>query len=365
MTMPNRRHVLRAMALAGAAAAVPLPGVPAAADARPAPHAAGPTGPAPTPEPFIRPLLNPPVLRPTFRTPTHDVYRMRIKEADVEVVPGLHTRLWTFDGRFPGPTLLARRGRPVLVEQSNELSVPVTVHLHGAHVRHIDDGYPTDSIAPGASRVYHYPNDQCSATLWYHDHTHMAEAENVYRGLAGTYLIEDEADRRLCLPSGRHDIVLALRDAQFDADGTLVYNGQPFYPTILVNGRPQPYLRVAARRYRLRFLNQANSRIFQLSLGEDQEMVQIGSDGGLLRVRADNRGLPPGASRRAPRARRDRGHSRGRRARRPARRPPPDPGGQTALRVRRGAGHGAGRARRPLAASVRPATRPYTPGEGR
>jgi len=281
MTMPNRRHVLRAMALGGAATALPLRWSPTAAAADAA-NAAGTAGTAGAPGPFTRPLHIPPVLQPAFRTPTHDVYRMRMREADVEVLPGLRTRLWTFDGQFPGPTLRARRGRPVLVEQTNDLTVPATVHLHGGHVSHYDDGYPTDHVAPGASRVYHYPNDQRSATLWYHDHTHMAEAVNVYRGLAGTYILEDEADRRLRLPAGRYDIPLALRDAQFEADGTLTYDGLPFHATILVNGRPQPYLRVAARRYRFRFQNQANSRIFQLSLGSDDELVQIGSDGGLL-----------------------------------------------------------------------------------
>src|SRR5690606_32138699 len=50
----------------------------------------------------------------------------------------------------------------------------------------------------------------------------------------------------------------------------------------LVNGRVQPYFRVAARKYRLRFVNGANERYYQLRLGEDEEMVQVASDGGLL-----------------------------------------------------------------------------------
>lgn len=263
--MLSRRETLRLAATAGAAAALPGGRAPAAA------------------APFTVPLPIPDVLRPVARTATHDVYRMRMRYADVEIVPGLRTRVQTFNGRFPGPTILARSGRPVVVEQHNELSTQAAVHLHGGHVAHSSDGYPLDMLAPGTSRLYTYPNDQIAAPLWYHDHAHMMEAENVYRGLSGCYLLGDEFEDRLRLPSGRYDIPLMLRDATIAADGTLVYDDStPFHPLQLVNGRPQPRLEVAARRYRFRFFNAAVARIYSLSLGDGGELVQIGSDGGLL-----------------------------------------------------------------------------------
>ncbi|MGQ0719687.1 MAG: multicopper oxidase family protein [Pseudonocardiales bacterium] len=52
--------------------------------------------------------------------------------------------------------------------------------------------------------------------------------------------------------------------------------------TILVNGRPQPYFQVAARKYRFRLVNASNERTYQLRLSTGQEMVQIASDSGLL-----------------------------------------------------------------------------------
>ena len=280
MTMPNRRTALRLMAMTGAALTLPVPTSASAAASTPASASAA----AASGDPFTRPLPIPQVLQPIARTASYDLYRMHMRPADIEVLPGLLTRFQTFEGQLPGPTIRARRGRTVVVEQINGLTMHTAVHLHGGHVSHDNDGYPLDVLMPGDSRRYVYHNRQQAATLWYHDHAHMAEAENVYRGLAGVYILEDEHERSLPLPAGRHDIPLALRDAKIEADGTLTYDGLPFHPTIMVNGASQPYLRVEARRYRFRILNIANSRIFNLALSTGDEFVQIASDGGLLRA---------------------------------------------------------------------------------
>ena len=63
-----------------------------------------------------------------------------------EVLPGLKTEIWGYDGVFPGPTIEARRDRPVVVRHWDELSVPVSVHLHGGKTPPGSDGYPTDLI---------------------------------------------------------------------------------------------------------------------------------------------------------------------------------------------------------------------------
>ncbi len=80
---------------------------------------------------------------------------------------------------------------------------------------------------------------------------------------------------------------LALQDRSVRADGSLAFADDHFAvlgDTILVNGRPQPHFEVAARRYRLRFANLSNARSYRLRLGSGQPMVQIASDGGLLRA---------------------------------------------------------------------------------
>ncbi|HEX6358891.1 multicopper oxidase family protein [Actinophytocola sp.] len=223
---------------------------------------------------------------PRQLTPTRatgvDLYRIPIQPGQAEFRTGHPTAVRTYAGQFVGPTIRAKTGRPVRVTFTNELDVASNVHLHGGHVPQSSDGHPMDMIAPGQSRTYDYPNTQQGATLWYHDHAHHLEAENVYFGLHGFYIIEDDAEKNLGLPGGPYDVPIMLRDAELDANGALVYPSHPpNRTTILANGVVTPNFPVAARKYRFRLLNAANERTFSLSLG-GAALVQIGSDGGLL-----------------------------------------------------------------------------------
>lgn len=229
------------------------------------------------------PLL--PTLRPHAASFTADYYRMTMREAYKEVIPGFRTKVDTFNGSFPGPVIQAWTGRRVVVEQTNRLTVPTSVHLHGGHVPSSSDGGPMDLIAPGGGRkTYTYPNQQTHANLWFHDHAHHLESETVFRGLTGTYLLHDAIEARLGLPSGRYDVPLSLRDARFDDRGQLVYEMGDFAnrTVILANGKAWPYFEVAARKYRFRIYNTANLRTFQLALGDNAPFQLIGTDGGLL-----------------------------------------------------------------------------------
>jgi FtsP/CotA-like multicopper oxidase with cupredoxin domain len=224
----------------------------------------------------------PRVLTPTRAADGADVYRIPIQPARAELMPGHPTAVRTYGGQFIGPTIRARTGRPVRVTYTNQLTNAANVHLHGGHNPVVSDGYPLDIIAPGQSRTYQYPNNQQGATLWYHDHAHMLEAENVYFGLHGFYLLEDDAERRLGLPSGEFDVPIMLRDCALDANGALLFAVEPSSrTTVLANGAVTPYFPVAARKYRLRLLNSSLSRTFRLTLG-GADIIQIGSDGGLL-----------------------------------------------------------------------------------
>lgn len=227
----------------------------------------------------------PPTLRPHSVSITTDYYRMTMKEAYKEVIPGFRTKVNTFDGSFPGPVINAWSGRQVVVTQTNNLSVPTSIHLHGGHVPSASDGSPMDLIPTGGgTKTYTYPNRQPHANLWFHDHAHHLESETVFRGLTGTYLLRDLAEERLGLPSGNYDVPIALRDARFDEDGQLVYEMGDFAnrTVILANGRAWPYFEVAARKYRFRICNTANLRSFQLALADNSSITLIGTDGGLL-----------------------------------------------------------------------------------
>jgi len=165
----------------------------------------------------------PPILKPVRTDAGTDYYEITQKAGKQEILPGLKTEVWGYDGIFPGPTVEARSGRRVVIRQWYELPVPVSVHLHGGVTPPESDGYPTDLILPKAHgrgsstpaghgsmgghshffKDYRYPNDQRAATLWYHDHRMDFTGPQVYRGLAGLYLLRDEVEDSLPLPGAR------------------------------------------------------------------------------------------------------------------------------------------------------------------
>ncbi|MEV6232408.1 multicopper oxidase family protein [Saccharopolyspora shandongensis] len=267
----------------------------------------------PLPPPFQRPLVVPPVLKPVRSTAGEDFYEMTQRVADVEILPGVRTQIWGYEGIFPGPTVISRRGRKTIVRHRNELPVPTVVHLHGGRTAPEHDGYPTDLVLPRGwqhhgqhggdlrvgERTYEYDADQRAATLWYHDHRMDFTAPNVWRGLAGLHLVADDAERVLELPDGDRDVPLMICDRSFAADGSLAYPSvdpelvappgvHPPYEAgvlgdvLLVNGIPWPAMEVDAVRYRFRLLNASNARRYRLRLDPPAPLVQIGSDGGLL-----------------------------------------------------------------------------------
>jgi len=276
--------------------------------------------------PFVDALPIPQIAKPDeLRQDPHDpgatipYYRLAMRTAEVRIhrdVPP--TRMWSYGGSVPGPTIETRSGHGILVEWRNELpdrhflpvdhtlcgtgadrpEVRTVVHLHGARVPPDSDGYPESWYPPGGSAVHHYPNRQDATTLWYHDHAIGIERLNQYAGLFGVFIIRDDFEDALRLPSGPYELPLVLSDRIFDESGQLVYptSGSPEAPwvsevygdAVLVNGKLHPYLEVEPRRYRFRIVNAANSRFYDLSFGYDQSVGggqlfhQIGSDQGLL-----------------------------------------------------------------------------------
>jgi len=141
-------------------------------------------------------------------------------------------------------------------------------------------------VMPGKSKTYVYPNEHTAATLWYHDHVMDYTGRNLFMGLAGLYLVEDEKEQNLPLPRDQYDVPLIIQDRRFNLDGTLQYSPDAVFgaitDTILVNGIPWPRFEVSARRYRFRVLNGCNARVFSLALSSGQPFLQIATDGGLL-----------------------------------------------------------------------------------
>jgi spore coat protein A len=281
--------------------------------------AAAPSSPPRSFDRYVDALPIPRVLAPEGTRPDpHDAarqiphYRVEMREIEGQIHRDLPpTRLWTYDGSMPGPTIEARSGHGLWVEWHNELPerhlfpidhglcgaganeppVRAVVHVHGAKVPPESDGYPTEWYAPGGSARVHYPIRQDATMLWYHDHAMGITRLNNYAGLFGVFLVRDEVEDALRLPSGPFEIPLVICDRLIDRDGHLRYptSGTPDAPwvpevygdALLVNGKLFPYLEVEPRRYRFRVLNASNGRIFYPSFG-GRTFHQIGTDQGLL-----------------------------------------------------------------------------------
>ena len=285
--------------------------------------------------PFVDKLTAPPrrvITEPTrltvrMKTATHRFHR--------DLPP---SRVWAYDGHFPGPTIEVDRGTQVEVQWENRLSgrlpvidtrcpthsidgVPVqcmpgrsggdpdpeaaaisgyaVVHLHGAVTQATSDGWTENLIAPGQQTVDVYQNDQRGTLLWYHDHVMGITRFNLYAGLAGLWIVREARERELELPEGPpYELPLLLADRNFDTapDGSLtgellhktdVDVMECFSPFTTVNGVIWPRVEVEPRTYRFRVLNASNARTYRLVLTREgrpdhERITQIGSDGGLL-----------------------------------------------------------------------------------
>jgi FtsP/CotA-like multicopper oxidase with cupredoxin domain len=286
----------------------------------------------------------PSVLAPVRVVDGVERYEIVQRETTAEILPGLRTGLWTYGGTFPGPTIESRRGRAITVAHRNELPVPTVVHLHGGRTPPNSDGYPTDLVLPAGwvpdqmshempgmqgmqgmhampdpraitsevTREYTFPLDQRPTLLWYHDHRMDFTAPAIWRGLAGMHIVRDDAEESLGLPAGARELPLMIADRAFSADGSLSYPAvdptlrsqpgvrEPYVAgvlgdVILVNGAPWPVHEVDAARYRLRILNASNARHYDLEAvlddGRRLDLVQVGTDQGLLRAPVAHRNL--------------------------------------------------------------------------
>jgi len=269
------RITRRSFLVAGAAVAAATAGIYAARSA----HLIGRSEP--------RPLRIPPLLDARKLS---QAIAVSVQAGRTEFFPGRESETLGYNGAYLGPTLLVHRGDDVQVSVTNSLREATTVHWHGLIVPAELDGGPHQLIPPGATWRPVLPVRQPAATLFYHSHVHGETARQVYLGLAGVLIVRDDAEAALDLPSdyGVDDIPLVLQDRQF-ADGRLVLPSGMMTlmegrrgDTLLVNGTPNAFARVPARRVRLRLVNGSNARIYRLSFDDGRAFDWIATDGGLL-----------------------------------------------------------------------------------
>jgi bilirubin oxidase len=237
-------------------------------------------------------LIIPPLLEPHV-VGEEKVFVLSAERGETIFLDGKSTNTMGYNGPYLGPTLHAHKGDHVRIILTNNLPQPITTHWHGMHLPAIMDGGPHQEIAPGEIWEPHWTIENEAATLWYHPHLLGRTGEQVYNGLAGIFIIEDENSDSLNLPKqyGVDDLPLIVQDREFDGDGLFVYELERrdelghtgmHGDTILVNGTYAPFVNVPAKQIRLRILNASNARRYNFGFEDGRAFYQIATDGGLL-----------------------------------------------------------------------------------
>ena len=138
-----------------------------------------------------------------------------------------------------------------------------------------------DPVAPGASRTYEFTLPVGSAgTYWYHPHPHGTTHEQVYKGLAGVFIVRSRTDPLAALP----ERIVLITDLRLDASGQIapdtatdLANGREG-DQLLVNGAHQPVDTIApGRTERWRVFDATNGRYLRLVL-DGAPMVVVEGD---------------------------------------------------------------------------------------
>ena len=183
----------------------------------------------------------------------------------------------------PGPLIETKQGDELVVRVTNELPESTTIHWHGIRLEQQMDGTNLSQlpIMPGETFEYRFVvNDPGS--YWYHPH--MMADRQIEAGLYAPLIVHGGVT-----PDVTADRYFVLDDVKLDGDGTLVDEPSSLDymvglqgNVVLVNGVEDATLTVKrGARERLRFVNAANGRFFNLSLPSHSFRV-IAWDGGVL-----------------------------------------------------------------------------------
>ena len=108
-----------------------------------------------------------------------------VRELDREVAPGVTQRLWTFNGRAPGPVLHGRVGDVFEITLVNDGTIGHSIDFHAGALA--PDG-PMRTIAPGESLVYRFRATR--AGVWMYHCSSVPMSAHIANGLFGAVVIE-------------------------------------------------------------------------------------------------------------------------------------------------------------------------------
>lgn len=236
---------------------------------------------------------------PDVLTSRDGVLDLELSVAAADVALGDTTvRMLTYNGTVPGPTLHLRPGDRLRIRLVNGLDEPTNLHTHGLYVSAEGNGdNPFVSVAPGESFAYEIdlPGDHPSGVFWYHPHRHGVVADQLFAGLYGAIVV-DEEDWSIHPPR-----VVVVSDVTVAGGAVAGVTGFERMlgrtgETLLANGRPAPVLRgPAGDAQRLLLINACASRYLDLRFGGlDAQVRGVDSARWAEPVSADRLVLAPG-----------------------------------------------------------------------
>ena len=211
---------------------------------------------------------------PTFNLNIKDTFSQIISSGNQTVTGGINNKFW-------GPTLIFNQGDSVHMVVHNYLNDSTTLHWHGMHLPAEMDGGPHQIIPRDATWKPYWKVTNNAATYWYHPHLHHMSEAQITKGIGGFIIVRDAIESDLVLPRtyGVDDIPLALTDRSFSSNQFTVV---PYGDSMMVNGVLRPQYTVPAQVVRLRILDAAIERSYNLGFSDGRTFYVITSDGGLL-----------------------------------------------------------------------------------
>lgn len=209
-------------------------------------------------------------------------FNLAIKDTFKQIIPGNQTITEAINGNWFGPTMIWNKGDNIQLNVNNRLQDTTTIHWHGMHLPAVMDGGPHQKIPPGSVWMPYWQVNNNAGLYWYHPHLDMMAQEQLNNGIGGMIIIRDQTESALPLPRtyGVDDLPLALTDRRFNSSNQI--QDVPYGDSMMVNGVIRPQQNVPAQVVRMRILNAAPERSYNLGFSDNRTFYVITSDGGLL-----------------------------------------------------------------------------------
>ena len=199
---------------------------------------------------------------------------------------GRSITMFGFNGQYPGPLLRVAQGAEVVIDFSNALDQPTTVHWHGIRLDNRFDGVPdlTQEAVPAGGRFIYRLRFPDAGIYWYHPHVREDIQQDL--GLYGNILVR--SPRPAYFSPAHREEVLILDDLLVGEDGLVPFGKEAtthalmgrFGNVFLVNGEPGYELAVKRGEVVRFFLtNVSNTRTLNLSIPGARMKVVAGDVG--------------------------------------------------------------------------------------